>query len=527
VAVGLLLFLMAACASTSDGPRYATRERFAFDLSGALFANAYRQIHDYYIEPVTIETIAVAGISRLEAADGSFMINEDGPAVLFLDHGKEFNRLKTPDTNDADGWAAVTSAAITAARGHAPELAHATDEQLYQRVFDGITPKLDRFTRYAGVDAARDQRAARDGFGGIGLTIDYSDAEPRVSSVLPNGPAASAGIKLDDRLIAINGTPVAGLKQAEIVQGLRGKVDTQVILTMKRPQHEQPLAIRVTRRLIVLPTVTAEREDGIAIFRVGVFNHNTAASLAEQLAKLHAEAGRDVKGVVLDLRDNPGGLLDQAVDVASLFLDRGEIISTRGRHPTSKQNFEANDSDRTRGLPMVVLVNGGTASSSEIVAAALQDDGRAVVVGSSSYGKGTVQMVLSLENNGELTLTWAKIYAPSGYLLHQHGIIPTFCTSPEVDPVGEPEEPSSRIVHILERGTHPKPGIATEPRAALSDGDWGELRNACPVEAKDNALDLKIAKRLLRDPTLYAQALSLQNISVAHADSPTTHSALQ
>ena len=526
ISVGLILFLIAACAST--GEQSPISERFATDATGALFSGAYRQIRDFYLDPVSIETLAEAGIASLDGDHGGIVVDQAAHLVSIREQGTEVNRLPLPESDDADGWAAVTSAAITAAHTHDPSLAGATDEQLYQHVFDGITSKLDRFTRYAGADAARDQRASRDGFGGVGITLDYSEAEPKITVVVPDGPAARAGLKIDDKLTAIDGFPTAGLERPQIQQRLRGRLETRVTMTVQRPQHERPITVAATRSLIVPVSVTAERQDGIAIFHVSGFNADTAKSLGKELAKARSDMGKSLVGVVLDLRGNPGGLLDQAVDVASVFLPHGQIVSTKGRHPTSMQDFEANGSDQSHGLPLVVLVNGGSASSAEIVTAALQDHGRAVVVGSSTYGKGTVQMVVPLENTGELTLTWARLITPGGTILHQHGIVPAFCTSEPVNPTAPPEDPAAHLARILDKGLHPTPGMATRPRPSLPDADWEALRHACPAETRDTGLDLRVAAAVLKDPVLYAQAIGLPGIAVA--EDPSGHamrSALQ
>jgi|HubBroStandDraft_1064217.scaffolds.fasta_scaffold00007_24 carboxyl-terminal processing protease len=531
VAVGLLLFLIAACAPSTGGSNPAPSGRFAFDPAGALFASSYRQIRDYYLDPVSVESLALAGIGTLDAGSAGAGIDLADHAVRLLDHGTEIARLPRPDPLDAEGWAEVTSAALSAARTHDPALAAATDEELYRRVFEGVTGKLDRFSRYAGAEAARDQKASRDGFGGIGVTLDYTETEPRITSVTPDGPAARAGVRIDDRIVIIDGVPTVGLDERQVTAKLRGRPESRVFLALdrrSRPRRDGLIPMTLTRSLIVPVSVTAERDDGIAIFRVANFNHDTAKSLAQQFERMRAEMGPSMTGIVLDLRSNPGGLLDQAVDVAGMFLDRGEIVAAAGRHPTSNQDFEAGGKDQTNGLPMVVLVDGGSASSAEIVAAALQDDGRAVVVGSSSYGKGTVQMVITLENTGELTLTWARLVTPSGYILHHHGVVPAFCTSEPIDPVAPAEDGSARLARILEQGLHPVPGIATKPRSSLTEAGWEDLRKSCPSETRDSALDLVVAERLLQDRTLYAQALTLPGIAVAHdPDSRPVHSALQ
>jgi carboxyl-terminal processing protease len=261
--------------------------------------------------------------------------------------------------------------------------------------------------------------------------------------------------------------------------------------------------------------VTADQDGPIAIFHVDGFNVSTAASLRREVMRMRALHAAELKGVVLDLRDNPGGLLDQGAGVAAVFLNHGAITSIHGRNPSATQYFDASESDETRGLPMAVLVNGGSASASEIVAAALQDDRRAVVIGSSSYGKGTVQMVLRLENDGELTLTWARLYAPDGYLLHQHGVVPVFCTSHPVDPLAPQMEAPARMQAIIDEGLHPT-GIAAQARASLSDADWQALRARCPPTNSDNSMDLALAERVLLDPALYAAAISPAGVAVAH-----------
>jgi len=509
--------MLAALLALSGSPAFATPSDHALhQATTSLFSSAFRQIQQFYLDPVSLETLAVAGIAGLDAADHSFMAGESDHAVTILENDRETSRIAAPSPDDAQGWAEVTATAIVAARNHSHELAHASDEELFQRVFDGITAKLDRFTRYAGRDQARDQRAQRDGFGGIGVSLDYSEPTPRISSVVPDGPSARAGIRVDDRLAAIDDIAITRLNQEDVVARLRGPLNTRLTITVNRPQVERPLTFALVRSLIVQPTVTSDRQDGIAVFHVQGFNVATAEDLGQEIRKARTEMGSGLKGAVLDLRDNPGGLLDQAAAVSSLFLDHGDVVSTRGRHPTATQYFAATGEDRLRGLPLVVLVNGGTASSAEIVAAALQDDGRAVVAGSSTYGKGTVQMVVQLENGGELTLTWARLIAPAGYLLHGHGVIPTFCTAKPVDPTAPPEDATAQLRRILEGGLHPPAGADTGPPATLSEAAWTHLRAACPADTREPTIDLKVAEAVLDDPSTYGRALSLAPDSVAH-----------
>jgi len=231
-------------------------------------------------------------------------------------------------------------------------------------------------------------------------------------------------------ILAVDGTPAERLDIANSKGALRGPVDSHVTLTLRPandPRERREVAVKRAR--IVPPTVDYEPRDGAAYIRITGFNQGTTDELRAALRVSRTDLGAKLSGYVLDLRGNPGGLLDQAVAVADLFLAGGRVVTTHGRHPDSHQYFEAAAGDPGETKPIVVLVNGGSASASEIVAAALQDSRRAVVVGSTSYGKGTVQTVLRLPNKGELTLTWARFHAPSGYALSRHGVIPDLCTN--------------------------------------------------------------------------------------------------
>jgi carboxyl-terminal processing protease len=217
----------------------------------------------------------------------------------------------------------------------------------------------------------------------------------------------------------------------------------------------------------------------------------------------------------LDLRGNPGGLLDQAVSLADLFIREGPIVSTVGRHPASHQYFAASGHSLAPVLPIAVLINGGSASSSEIVAAALQDAGRAVVIGSSSYGKGTVQTVLRLPNDGELTLTWARLVTPSGYYLQTHGVVPTLCTSDLDDDAASLQRGLQRAGAIAQGSP-----AALRARRGLDERAWSELRQSCPARQTSPAIDLKLAAHLLSDQRLYASALHALPASAPVARNP-------
>ena len=261
---------------------------------------------------------------------------------------------------------------------------------------------------------------------------------------------------------------------------------------------------RLQRILIVEPTVTVSRDNGVVVFHISSFNQNTTQQLVEYLDQAKRQMGPQLHGIVLDLRGDPGGLLDQAVSLADVFIAKGPIVATIGRNPASHQFFEASGDSVAPRLPIAILVNGGSASASEIVAAALQDAGRAVVIGTASYGKGTVQTVLRLPNNGELTLTWAQLVAPSGYLLNTRGVVPTVCTSDLGD-----DGQAVQIALQRASGLSAVSPLTARPRKSLDESDWDQLRRSCPPRDGDRAIDLSVAERLLADPVLYSQATHL------------------
>lgn len=503
--IGLMALLLAACASPANQSK--TVEHVAADPADEMFSDAYRQIADYYVDPVSVESLATASIAGLLRGHGEIVIDEAAHQVSIRESGVEVKRLPEPGRDDAAGWAGVTSAAITAARAHDPALPSITDEQAYQRLFDGMISQLDPRTRYFGADAVRQMKATREGFGGVGITWDFTEAGPTVRTLQPDGPSARAGLAIGDRLTAIDDSSIVGLDRNQIIGRLRGRPDSKVSLTVERPQLDKPITVEIRRYLIIPTSVIAERRDRIAVFHVATFQINTAKALNEEVVKARAEMGKNLVGVVLDLRGSPGGLLDQAPGIASTFLARGEVISTNGRNPKSVQHFEANGSDRIEGLPLVVLVNGSTNSGAEAVATALQDLGRAVVVGTSTYGLGTVQIVLGLKNGGELSLTWARMITPAGTVLDRRGVVPTFCTS-EPAPASSPaDDAQTRLKHILDKGLRSPRREAARSPAGRTDQDWDAVRRNCPAETSNSDLDFRVAEALLKEPKLYGDAL--------------------
>ena len=245
----------------------------------------------------------------------------------------------------------------------------------------------------------------------------------KVVSPIDDTPAFRAGIEPGDLITHLDGKPVQGLNLSEAVEKMRGKVGTDIVLTVRR-RDVKPLKITITRDKIRIRSVRSRVEGDIGYLRITNFSEQTKTGVTKSIAKLRDDIGDDIRGFVLDLRNNPGGLLDQAVSVSDAFLDRGEIVSTRGREAENAQRFHARPGDLASGLPIVVLINGGSASASEIVAGALQDHKRALILGTRSFGKGSVQTIIPLGGSGAMKLTTQRYYTPSGRSIQAKGIDP-------------------------------------------------------------------------------------------------------
>lgn len=469
-----------------------------------IFAAGYATITEKYIEAVSAATLAMEGMRGLGAIDPALTVKRSEDVVVLAASEHTIARFPAPADDDVEGWAALTAKVSAAGRRTSKELRTASDEKLYEAVFDGVLSSLDIFSRYAGAEEARRNREKRDGFDGIGIRVRMDAGAARVTWVLADTPAAGAGLRKGDRITHVDGVSVRGFTRHEVVRRLRGPTHSPVALTVRRESVDGPLAFEMERRHIVLPTVTERRDHGIVFLTVTSFNQGTASSVAAKLTKALDRMGGSPKGLVLDLRGNPGGLLKQSIEVADLFLTQGQIVRTHGRHPDSEQRYEADGEDMAHGLPLVVLVDGKSASAAEIIAAALQDHGRAVVIGTTSFGKGTVQTVIRLPNDGEITLTWSRLITPSGYVLHGLGVMPDICTS------GATGNVRKLIAAVFGR----KAKIAAD-RARWQTAGLGEkkqrrdLRAACPAERRRKALEIEVARRLLSDRALYGRALDL------------------
>jgi carboxyl-terminal processing protease len=327
-------------------------------------------------------------------------------------------------------------------RVRADYVENVSDEQLIESAINGMLTALDPHSSYMNAKNFSDMQVqVRGEFGGLGIEVTMENGLVKVVSPIDDTPAAKAGLKPGDLIVQIDSEPVQGLALNDAVERMRGPVGSDIKLTIKR-EGKDPFDVTMKRAVVKIQSVKSQMEgDDIGYLRITSFNEQADSGVKSAIQDMKAKAGNKLAGIVLDLRNNPGGLLDQAVSVSNDFLTQGEIVSTRGRHAEDAQRYNAQPpGDVTNGLPMVVLINGGSASASEIVAGALQDQHRAVLLGTRSFGKGSVQTIIQLPGHGAMRLTTARYYTPSGRSIQAKGIEPDITVEPaKIERIAEGE----------------------------------------------------------------------------------------
>ncbi len=299
-----------------------------------------------------------------------------------------------------------------------------TDKDLIEAAINGMLQSLDPHSSYLNEDSFNEMKVQTKGeFGGLGIEVTMENGLVKVVSPIDETPAAKAGIQSGDYISHIDEDPVMGLSLSEAVDKMRGPVNTKLKITVIR-EGEDTFDLSLTRAVIKVTSIKSKVENDVGYLRITSFTQKTYKNLIKEYKKLQKDMDGNIKGLVLDLRNNPGGLLDQAVSVSDAFLDRGEIVSTRGRDNLGEQRFNATQGDITNGLPIVVLINGGSASASEIVAGALQDHKRGILMGTQTFGKGSVQTIIPVTSKGAIRLTTARYFTPSGTSIQAKGINP-------------------------------------------------------------------------------------------------------
>lgn len=501
-AAGLCLLVLCACAGTPAAdrrPRSVVVDGLDIAMMAHVLGYGFGEIKERALDEPDMGVLFLRAVEGLTTLDPDVGVAREGDELKLTYTGVPIPPISVPAQNDIDGWVKTTLTAILTLRQVSVPLKTANSEVLYKAVFPPALKVLDPYSRYAGRDEAIRSRLIRDGIIGLGIRVVSAKEGVSVQSIVKNGPAEKAGLSLDDLITHVDGLALAGRPIEEARQLLEGKSDTVVELSVQRAGVSGSLSVSARRDLVVPDTVIANTVDGVLEIRIRSFNQRTAESVEKAVSA--ARAAEPVKGIVLDLRSDPGGLLDQAVDLADLFLDSGTIIALRGRHPGAQQFYAAHGGDIAQGIPMTVVIDGRAASAAEIVAVALQDNHRAAVVGTVSLGKGSVQTVIRLPNQGEIVLTWSRAFTPRGALLHGLGVLPDVCLS------GEAATLSDTVGRIFNGGALPASLVSGWRSPPPEAQGLEQLRAACPPEAHpDRALDLEVARRLVQDPALYVQA---------------------
>ncbi len=495
--IGVLLVLFVVGRAHAEPPAAG-----AFDQQrvAAVYTEALSFVAPRILDPVDVPQLTLWGLQGLSTLDADMrVVAKDGRLRLFRADQLVLD-IALPADQVPAAWATAAATLTSAGFAVSPPIRRAGTQAVVQAFFNQMFSRLDPYSRYVPPAEASEDRAGRGGRAGLGVVVGLRGGLIAVSSVVRDSPAAIAGIRAGDILSAIDGQRTRDQDPATIAALLSGPDGSRVSLTWRgRVGHSREAEF--VRVMVPPETVFAQRFADVLVVRISGFSNSTASHLAlsvqDALATPHP-----VDGIVLDLRDNRGGLLRQAVTAADTFLPAGVVATTVGRDPDSMNVWRSVEGELAEDVPLVILVDGHTASAAEILAAALADRGRAVVVGSETVGKGMVQTIDPLPDGGELFVTWSQTLAPLGWPIQGLGVMPQVCTS-----LGP--EALNRQMTALAAGFQPMAGAIGRSRAArlpVPAPVVGELRAPCPA-SEGREWDLAAARRLIADPAAYAAAL--------------------
>ena len=471
-----------------------------------VFAAGFAAILDRHMERALPSDLITWGLAGFTAHDPSLRVERQGRELRLIRARRTLISRALPSDSmrgkpEAIGMTAAEALIPfqEAAWAASPAIRDQGHDNLLRASFNAVFGHLDPFSRYVTPEEAQLARERRLGQGSVGLRLSVQRGQVLVAAVIPNSPAAAAGIRVGDRLVTVDDEMIFAndLAGAELL--LEGAAETEVTLVTQRAGRRRSVTLRRVAQRV--ETVTSAMRDGVLHLRVSGFTALTSAQVTGFVESAFAGANPP-RGLVLDLRGNRGGILTQAVAVADIFLDGGEIVGTAGRHPEANRRYGASDIDLAQGRPMVVMVDGRTASAAEILAAALAERGRAAVLGTGTQGKGLVQILLPLPNGGELQLSWSRIVMPSGWPLQGPGLLPALCTAGG-------DEAAATALAALRAEQQPMGAALARLRALrppVSALEASALREACPgLDGVEREADF--ARALVLDATAYRAAL--------------------
>jgi carboxyl-terminal processing protease len=497
----LLMVLLVVVSAHAETGSPAT---FNAPLATSVYGTALAFMAPRTLDPVPVSQLTVWGLHGLTALEPDLMVElRDGELRLELPHRLLAN-LPMPTTEDPAAWAAAAAQLSAAAWTNSPRLRRAGTTGIITNFFDEIFNHLDPYSRYVPPAEAGEDRARRTGSAGAGLTLGVDKGIILVLQVVSDGPGAAAGVHAGDAIMAVNGQPTRGVDALTVAGWIAGPEETRVAVTV-RGREGRVRTLDIMRAMVPPDTVFLDRQRDILTLRITAFDGETAARLAHALTGAFtgpAAVAHPVAGIILDLRGNRGGLVREATGAADTLLPPGLVVTAVGRDPDATRVWRSGEGQLADDIPVVVMVDGRTASAAEILAAALADRGRAVVVGSATLGKGLVQTIAPLPDGGELFVTWSRLLAPRGWPLQGLGVLPQVCTSlgqnalqSELDSLDEGSQPMADAIARSRAARSPLP-----PAQALA------IRAACPA-AEGTDLDLAAAKFLIQHPVAYVSAL--------------------
>jgi len=500
--IGVLLLILLIARAHADPVSHALAMKAGFDapMVTAVYATALSFMEPRTLDPVPVPQLTLWGLRGLTALDPDLTTDLFEGKLRLVGAGRVLF-IETPPAQPTPAlWATAAVRLSSVAAEESAAVRQAGTRGIVQSFFDELFNHLDPYSRYVGPTEAREDRARRNGRAGLGLTLTRRGAAILAETAVEGGPAALAGVRPGDTILAVDGQQLRGNQAVEAERLIAGPEGTGVTLTW-RSRNGRLHTARLARAMVPPETVFAAREHDMLVLRVSGFNYSTASHLADALtdglAGPHPPAG-----IVLDLRSNRGGLLRQAVSATDSLLPAGVVAYTLGRDPDANHIWRSAPGQLAEDMPIVVLVDGRTASAAEVMAAALADRGRAVVVGSATLGKGLVQTIAPLPDGGELFVTWSRILAPLGWPLQGLGVLPQVCTS-----LGG--EALHRQLTALAAGTQPMAAeidAERSARAPLPAASIVAIRRACPA-AGGNEEDMQAAQVLIDNPAAYAAAL--------------------
>lgn len=465
-------------------------------LAGSVYSSAFAFMEPRTLAPIPLANLTLWGLRGLTALDPSVAPVMTAQQIALYDHGRPVMSLPLPKAGDAAAWGALAALLCNRAAALSPSVAQAGTGGIVTNFFDELFNHLDPYSRYVGPDARTTDVPPAD----PGLSLALHGRHVVVDSVFPGGPAATAGIVAGDRLLAIDGRAIRGADSYTLNSALTGAAGSKITLRIE-PRRGRARTLSLIRAPSVAVTVFSQQQGANLLIQITGFEPGTAAAFQAQLAAGLA-ANPPPQGIIIDLRGNRGGLLEQAVTVADSLIPRGTIASTTGRDRDATQIWRATGQSLAGSLPIAVLVDGRTASAAEVLSAALADDGRAVVIGSATFGKGLVQAATELPDGGHLLVTWARLLAPLGWPLQGLGVLPQICTSGDAGAV-------ETQLQALSGGQQPMAAALRAERAArpgIAVNQMLQLREACPA-ALGSSLDMQAAQFLLSTPPAYQAAL--------------------